>query len=146
MNRLPEDTDAGARARLERQGTAELLERLEGARHAAPSDRAVSGGGPTAERPPQRVRAADIRADLQARILDDLVARALLDADEDTVETAVREFVADVLASEDLPLNDSERRTLAEDLVEETLGVGPLAPLMSDPAVTDVLVNGPEQL
>src|SRR6202011_6138080 len=32
------------------------------------------------------------------------------------------------------------------DLLEETIGVGPLAPLMADPAVTDILVNGPHQV
>ncbi|MEM6673903.1 MAG: CpaF family protein, partial [Planctomycetota bacterium] len=52
------------------------------------------------------------------------------------------EWVERVLASEDLPMNDSEREHLAEELVEEALGLGPLGALMSDPAVTDVLVNG----
>jgi pilus assembly protein CpaF len=50
------------------------------------------------------------------------------------------------LAQEDLPLNDAERRRLADDLLEETIGVGPLAPLLADPAVTDVLVNRPDQV
>ena len=40
--------------------------------------------------------------------------------------------------------NEEERERLVEELVEETLGVGPLAPLMADPAVTDVLVNSPD--
>jgi pilus assembly protein CpaF len=30
--------------------------------------------------------------------------------------------------------------------MEETIGVGPLAPLMADPAVTDILVNGPDNV
>ena len=38
-------------------------------------------------------------------------------------------------------LNEVERTRIAEDLLEETLGTGPLAPLMADPAVTDILVN-----
>ena len=44
------------------------------------------------------------------------------------------------------PLNDSERDRLVEDLLEETIGVGPLATLMADPAVTDILVNRPDQV
>ena len=48
--------------------------------------------------------------------------------------------------TEDIPLNDVERRRLADDLLEETLGVGPLAPLMADPAVTDILVNRFDQV
>ena len=45
-----------------------------------------------------------------------------------------------------MPLNDAERRRLVDDLLEETLGVGPLAPLMADPAVSDILVNRPDQI
>ncbi len=58
----------------------------------------------------------------------------------------VQAFVDEALQSEDLPLNEDERRRLVGDLLEETLGVGPLAPLMADPAVTDILVNRPEQV
>ena len=36
--------------------------------------------------------------------------------------------------------------TVSELLLEETIGVGPLAPLLADPAVTDVLVNGPQRV
>ncbi len=54
---------------------------------------------------------------------------------------AVRGFVDEVLATEELALNERERAQLADELVEEALGVGPLAPLMADPAVTDILVN-----
>jgi pilus assembly protein CpaF len=51
-----------------------------------------------------------------------------------------------VLATEDLPLNGEERGRLADELTQETLGVGPLAQLMADPAVTDILVNGPDKV
>src|SRR5207237_10372209 len=72
--------------------------------------------------------------------------RALLGVAEEALATAVRDFVGHVLATQELPLNEAERKQLAEDLIEETLGVGPLAALMADPAVTDILVNGPDQV
>ena len=65
----------------------------------------------------------------------------MLSASDATLGEAVREFVGRVLDEEDLPLNDVERKNLADDLLEETLGVGPLATLMADPAVSDILVN-----
>jgi len=58
----------------------------------------------------------------------------------------VQEFAARILEQENIPLNEEERNRLAEDLVEETMGLGPLAPLMADPAITDILVNGPNQV
>jgi len=83
-----------------------------------------------------------IKGHLQERLLDELGDRPLLAGNEEAVARAVREFVDRVLASEELPLNKSERERLADELTDETLGVGPLAPLMVDPAVTDILVNG----
>ena len=87
-----------------------------------------------------------IKAQLHERLLDEIGERNLLGASEDVVEGAVQEFVARVLATEELPLNTQERSRLADELMEEVLGIGPLAPLMADPAVTDILVNGPNQI
>ena len=144
------DADRVARARLARNATADVLARLRstagGETPAVPRSRAAPGPAPRADVPAPRRDANAVRAELQARILDDLADRSLLDTDEATVEAAVREFVATVLVEEDLPLNAAERARLADDLVEETLGVGPLAPLMADPAVTDILVNGPHRI
>ena len=82
-----------------------------------------------------------VKAELHQRFLGEFEERNLMMASEEVVAAAVREFVERVLAFEDLALNDDERKRLADDLIEETLGVGPLAPLMADPAVTDILVN-----
>jgi len=91
------------------------------------------------------------KADLQERLLDELGERNLLgglgsEGDESTLQDAVNDFVERVLLEEELPLNEAERARLAEDLIEETIGLGPLAPLMADPAITDILVNGPEMI
>ncbi|MEQ8763055.1 MAG: CpaF family protein [Planctomycetota bacterium] len=109
--------------------------------HETPSSQGQKGG-------PARDGRADyqsIKSDLQARLLDTLRDRELLDADEIRIGSVVDEFVQSVLR-EDLALNQGERERLADELREETLGVGPLAPLMADPAVSDILVNGPAQI
>jgi pilus assembly protein CpaF len=101
------------------------------------------------EKEPQTGRGSEylsIKGELHERLLDELEQRKLLSAREEQLVAAVQEFVARVLATETLPLNDGERERLSNDLLEETLGVGPLAPLMADPAVTDILVNGPDQV
>ena len=85
-----------------------------------------------------------LKAELQERLLDVLGERDLGQLDDAEVTGAVEEFVGDVLANEELALNDEERTRLSDELVQEALGLGPLAPLLADPAVTDVLVNGPQ--
>jgi len=89
---------------------------------------------------------ADVKGDLQSRLLEQLSDRDLLGASEDRIGAFVQEFADEVLSNEDLPLNAREREQLGRDLLQETLGLGPLAPLVLDPAVTDVLVNGPRDV
>jgi pilus assembly protein CpaF len=40
-------------------------------------------------------------------------------------------------------LSHDERVQLIDELVDETLGLGPLEPLLNDPTVSDILINGP---
>jgi len=87
-----------------------------------------------------------VKARLHRRLLDEIDQRDLLGTSEEELTAAVHDFVDRVLATEDLPLNERERRQLADDLLEEALGVGPLAGLMADPAVTDILVNRFDQV
>lgn len=86
---------------------------------------------------------ASVKAAMHTQLLEDLDRRDRITASEEELTELVKDFVADALATQDWPLNDSERRQLVDDLIEETIGVGPLAPLLADPAVTDILVNGP---
>jgi len=43
-------------------------------------------------------------------------------------------------------LNAQERRRMVLDIQDEIMGLGPLQPLLADPTVSDILVNGPSQV
>ncbi len=87
-----------------------------------------------------------VKAALHARLLEEIGERRLLDSDSADVAAAVQEFATRAIQSEDIPLNEAERVRLAEELVDETIGMGPLAPLLADPAISDILVNAPDQV
>jgi pilus assembly protein CpaF len=56
---------------------------------------------------------------------------------------ALREHLANLLRDE-APLVDADRADrLLDELVREVDGLGPLDPLLSDPSVTEIMVNGP---
>ena len=113
-----------------------------------PTDRASFQRAEKAPRPASG-RQGDLlgfRADLQGRLLEEISRQDLLGGSDAEIATFVAEFVEQVLADEEVPLNESERRVLVEELSEEVLGVGPLAPLLADPAVSDILVNGPDEV
>ena len=55
----------------------------------------------------------------------------------------VREAVARLLGEEHLLIAPSELGTLVRDVADSIVGLGPLEPLLHDPSITEVMVNGP---
>lgn len=55
-------------------------------------------------------------------------------------------MLPDLLRELALQLNGAEQRDLTTQLVNDMLGLGPLDPLLDDPTITDILVNGPNQV
>jgi pilus assembly protein CpaF len=58
--------------------------------------------------------------------------------------TAAR--VAEALRADGRVLGDTELLSLADEVRAELVGAGPLEPLLRDPSITDVLVNGPGEV
>jgi pilus assembly protein CpaF len=58
----------------------------------------------------------------------------------------VREAVARLLGRDGLVLSPREAARLVSEIADTIVGLGPLEPLMRDPAVTEIMVNGPERV
>lgn len=58
----------------------------------------------------------------------------------------IRQFIEKHLITDftEVPLNRSERNALTREIIQEVKGYGPLDPLLADPGVSDILVNGPK--
>jgi pilus assembly protein CpaF len=54
----------------------------------------------------------------------------------------IREIVQRLFTEQGAPLALAQRQLLARRIEDEVLGLGPLEPLLSDPTVSDILVNG----
>jgi Flp pilus assembly CpaF family ATPase len=55
-------------------------------------------------------------------------------------------WVKDLLTETKLQLNFAEQRELVQSLIADMLGLGPLEPLIEDDTVTDIMVNGSQQV
>jgi pilus assembly protein CpaF len=53
-------------------------------------------------------------------------------------------LIKDIVRSEGVSLDTGALETLVGSVQDEILGLGPIEPLMADPHVTDILVNGPD--
>lgn len=60
----------------------------------------------------------------------------------DVVEQQIRQLVEELLADEETPLSLWERNQIILEIQHETFGLGPIEPLIRDPTVSDILVNG----
>jgi pilus assembly protein CpaF len=64
----------------------------------------------------------------------------------DELREQVRQVVLALCEEEDTLLNAGERQRLAQEILDETFGLGPLETLLADPQVSDILINGPRQI
>jgi pilus assembly protein CpaF len=60
-----------------------------------------------------------------------------------SIRAEVERMIAEIADAQRIGLSAREQRDLAAELVDDMLGLGPLAPLLEDESVTDIMVNGP---
>jgi pilus assembly protein CpaF len=83
-----------------------------------------------------------LKIELHRRLLELINLPALEGMSRAQIETEVGEIVHEQLALQKHALNQSERKVLVSDILDELLGLGPLEPLLQDESINDILVNG----
>jgi pilus assembly protein CpaF len=87
-------------------------------------------------------RTAEIRDQIQARLIEVLGARLYDDAMEDgelrrLVDRRLRELLEEVAT----PLSIQEKAQIIQQIGDNILGLGPIEPFIRDPEITEVMVN-----
>ena len=65
---------------------------------------------------------------------------------ESELRKTIEKAIKDIVDREYLIVNAAERKRIVDDLVDEVTGFGPLKPLLEDPSVTEIMVNGPNNI
>jgi pilus assembly protein CpaF len=146
-----------------------LLKRIERARPAAEGEPQVPatgpqtpapmpGQGPAAPTPPaggpgrtylgamparESFREAKYR--VQNRLINELDPKLDL-TNQVEVRRQIEELFGKIADEEGLALTRAERVRMLEQITDEILGLGPLEPLLRDETITEVMVNGPQQV
>jgi pilus assembly protein CpaF len=89
-------------------------------------------------------RLLDAKVRLHRKLLEEINLSALEKLPEEEVRTHVQELVSQYVVAERLALNAQELSEFASEILDEMTGLGPLEPLLKDPAVNDILINGHE--
>jgi pilus assembly protein CpaF len=88
----------------------------------------------------------DLKVELHKRLLDLINLQALDQMSRAQIEAEVGDIVYEELTKQNHALNNAERKALVSDVLDELLGLGPIEPLLKDPTITDILINGASQV
>ena len=94
----------------------------------------------------RKERLGEIKLELHRALLDNLNLAALDNASEQELRSEINSIATEVLQEKGIVLNREERTTLNQELYDEVKGLGPLESLLKDDSVSDILVNGPQQI
>lgn len=83
-----------------------------------------------------------LKSRIHTRLIENIDIQALIARDEsEPLEAAIERTVHALIEEERLPLTEQELAQVAREILYETLGLGPLEPLLADPDINDILVN-----
>jgi len=126
-----------------------LTDRLDQARRAQPTaprgqDASVHAGPAAAS---IRDPFAHVKASVHQALMESLGPQ-LYDPhlEQSDLELRVRQTLQTVLNSENTPLAAADRNRIAQEVADEILGLGPLEPLLRDGEITEIMVNGPNDI
>jgi pilus assembly protein CpaF len=89
----------------------------------------------------------DVRRRLHAKVAQELGSVLYeQNLDTDRLSTLVREHLTRLLRAEATPMSMGEKEKLLTDIESDILGQGPIDEYLSDPEVTEIMVNGPNDI
>ncbi len=94
----------------------------------------------------RKERLGEIKLELHRALLDNLNLAAIDTATDKDLRDEISAIASEALQEKGIVLNRDERLTLNQELYDEVKGLGPLETLLKDDTVSDILVNGPQQI
>lgn len=86
------------------------------------------------------------KAEIHRTLISKLDLEKLSRVNSTQARQAVSGIVKEIMADQRVPLNFDEQERIQADLLDEVFGLGPLEPLLRDPKISDILVNGKDHV
>jgi pilus assembly protein CpaF len=86
----------------------------------------------------------DAKVRLHRRLIEEINLDALAKLPEEEMKRQIHGLVSQYTLAERLPLNAQELDDFVAEILDEMTGLGPIEPLLKDPTVNDILINGHE--
>jgi len=88
----------------------------------------------------------EAKEQIQPLLLEHIDPQAAGELDRYELTEQIGDVVGELLVQEKINLNMSEQRELVGLLLDDMLGLGPLEPLLADESISDIMINGPDQV
>src|SRR6202043_842337 len=88
----------------------------------------------------------ELKFTLHRKLVDKINLEALATIDNQRVRAEIRQSVISLINAEPTLLSSLEKQQISEEVLAEVFGLGPLEPLLQDPTISDILVNGYKQV
>lgn len=116
-----------------------LIDRIRGGRGAA--RRGVRGASTAS-----KVEYDEIKKSLHEEVLDSLDFDEVGNTEKEVLYERLKASLFERVEARNLPLTRMDRERLVQEILDNILGLGPIEPLLRDPAVSDILINGPKHI
>lgn len=87
-----------------------------------------------------------LRLNIHRRLIEELDISNLDQLTPDELKKQIRQVVGELLVEEKGLISTTEKERLIDDILNETMGYGPIEPLLRDDSISEVMVNGPKQV
>src|ERR1700716_456095 len=88
----------------------------------------------------------EIKSKIHHKLLNSLNPEQLRTLNKESVRVQIGTVVERLVAEEGIPMTLAERERVIEEILDEVFGLGPLEPLLKDPTISDIMVNGFENV
>src|SRR5712692_10190547 len=112
----------------------------------APFQRSLIGGAPKRVKDSQAEGFQQLKLAVHNRLFETLDVTRLESLEPALASQKVTEAITAILEDEGRLLTETDKSNLIEEIKNELLGLGPLEPLLWDDEITDILVNGHNQV
>lgn len=84
----------------------------------------------------------ELKSEIHRKLLGVLNLERVSSLPKDRIRAEIGRVVESLLEDERVPMTTAEQNKIIEEVLDEVLGLGPLEPLLKEPSISDILVNG----
>ena len=94
----------------------------------------------------EQLNIEQFKAEVHRTLISRLDLEKLSRVNSGQARHAVAGMITEIISSQKVPLNLNEQDRMQEELLDEVFGLGPLEPLLRDKTISDIMVNGKDNI